>query len=157
MMAHRAQSRTNSRGLPARGFTLLEILVATAILGTAITALLSLMSGSLNNAQRLRGPSRAMMLAQSRMNELLSTGVPMADGSVVPMPINQKVEGKWDDDFRWEALATRYSPVPESGSEGAALVRVVLDVYWKAGQGRPERKLSLETLQLRREPLEPAQ
>jgi general secretion pathway protein I len=139
------------------GFTLLEVLVATAILGTAVTALFSLLSGSLSNVERLRAPSRALMLAQSRMNELLSSGIDMPDGTSVPLPINQKIEGKWDDQFRWEAMATRYSPLPEVGQEPAAVVRIALNVYWKTAPSRPEKKLSLETYQLRQEPLEPLQ
>ena len=41
------------------GFTLLEVLVATAIVGTAVAALLSLFSATLGNIQRLEAPERS--------------------------------------------------------------------------------------------------
>lgn len=151
----------NIRAMASRvgqtGFTLLEVLVATAILGTAVTALMGLLSESLGNAQRLRGPSRALMLGQSRMNELLAAGVDMGNGTAVPIPLNEKIQGNWDEQFRWEAFATRFSPIPQTGRGQAAVVRIVLDVYWKPAPGKEEKKLSLETYQLRQEPLEPVQ
>ncbi|HWP84484.1 MAG TPA: prepilin-type N-terminal cleavage/methylation domain-containing protein, partial [Terriglobia bacterium] len=47
------KQRRAQRGLRDAGFTLLEVLVATAILGTAVAALFSLLSGSLAGARRL--------------------------------------------------------------------------------------------------------
>ena len=42
-----------------RGFTLLEALVATAVLGASVAALLGLLSGALRNAARLEAPEQA--------------------------------------------------------------------------------------------------
>src|SRR5258705_7826348 len=91
-----------------RGFTLLEILVATAVLGTAVAALFGLLSTSMGNVQRLKAPSQALLLGQSRMNELLTAGLDIGNATA-PIPLDQKVGGRWDGGFRWEALATRYS------------------------------------------------
>src|SRR5688572_23288187 len=57
-----------------RGFTLLEALVATAVLGASVAALLGLLSGALRNAARLEAPERALLLGQSKLNELLAPG-----------------------------------------------------------------------------------
>jgi len=46
-----------------RGFTLLEMLVASAIMGIAVTALLASLSASLHNAARLTEYDRAALLA----------------------------------------------------------------------------------------------
>jgi type II secretion system protein I len=139
--------RTNS------GFTLLEILVATAILGTAVAALFGLLSTALGNMQRLQAPSQALMLGQSRMNELLAAGLE----ATVPMPLDQRVQGRWNGQFRWEALATRFNPPPNLAPGQLILVRIVLDVFWLPAPGKPEKKLSLESYQLQQEPLRTSQ
>ena len=55
-----------------RGFTLLEVLVATAIMGMAVAGLLNTISGAAHNAARLTKYDRAVLLAQSKMDELLA-------------------------------------------------------------------------------------
>jgi len=136
-----------------KGFTLLEVLVATAILGTAVAALIGLLSGALRNSERLQDPAQALLLGQSKMNELLGAGIAAEDGTVAAMPLDAKLEGQWDDRFRWEAVATRSRSSPQRVPGETILARIALDVYWKAGPEEQERKLSLETYQLRREPL----
>ena len=54
-----------------RGFTLLEVLVATAIMGIAVTGILSAISGASRNAARLTEYDRATLLARQRMDEIL--------------------------------------------------------------------------------------
>jgi general secretion pathway protein I len=66
-----------------RGFTLLEVLVATAIMGVAVAGLLNTISGAAHNAARLTEYDRAVLLARSKMDELLAEpklqrNVPMA-------------------------------------------------------------------------------
>src|SRR5258708_3263609 len=141
----------------ARGFTLLEILVATAVMGTAVAALFSLLSGALGNASRLQAPSRALLLGQSRMNELLASGIESGAGTQLALPLDQKLQGHWDDQYRWEAEATRWNTPPNIPPGQPMLVRIALDVFWKTQPGKPERKLSLETYQLRPEPPRPIQ
>lgn len=144
--------RKRSRRVDQKGFTLLEVLVATAILGTAIAALLSLLSGALRNSERLQAPAQALLLGQSKMNELLGAGVAAEDGTLTAMPLDVKLQGRWDEPFRWEAVATRVRSSPERMPGETILVQVALNVFWKPGSGNQERKLSLETYQLRREP-----
>ncbi len=135
-----------------KGFTLLEVLVATAILGTAIAALISLFSGALRNSARLQAPAQALLLGQSKMNELLGAGVAVEDGTMTAMPLDAKLEGKWEEPFRWEAVATRSRSSPERTPGETILIQIALDVFWKTATREQERKLSLETYQLRREP-----
>ena len=54
-----------------RGFTLLEVLVATTIMAIAVVGLLSALSTSLRNASRLTDYDRAALVARRKMDELL--------------------------------------------------------------------------------------
>ena len=54
------------------GFTLLETMVALAILGLSIMAMLQLFSGAADSARRVRAQTEAMALAQSHMELLLT-------------------------------------------------------------------------------------
>ncbi len=138
---------------PAGGFTLLEVLVATAILGTAVAALFGLLSGALGNIERLRGPEQALRLGQSQLNELLVGGVRSPDGATAELPLDQKIEGRWNDRFRWEAMATRFRSSPERLPGETILARIALEVFWKSGPADEEKKVTLETYQLRLEPI----
>jgi prepilin-type N-terminal cleavage/methylation domain-containing protein len=146
-----------------RGFTLLEALVATAVMGASVAALLGLLSGSLRNAARLEGPEQALLLGQSKMNELITAGTESQETEVQSAPaagvkqtrelaFDQTIEGTWDERFRWEARITRYRSSPQRTPRELLLARVALDVFWKPQGGGGERKLSFETYQLRREP-----
>ncbi|OFV97885.1 MAG: hypothetical protein A3F68_11025, partial [Acidobacteria bacterium RIFCSPLOWO2_12_FULL_54_10] len=130
------------------GFTLLEVLVATVVLGTAVAALFGLLSGALRNAGRLQDPERAFMLGQTKMNELLALGA----GSTTTedeLPLDETLQGHWDERFRWQAVAKHFRPASEAASYGTVLVQVMVDVYWKPADNREERKLVLESYQLR--------
>lgn len=156
-MKTRVHGRPETMPLFSAGFTLLEILVATAILGAAVAGLFGLLTGSLGNMRRLRGPSQALLIGETRMNELLAAGI--ATGKDMPgtIPLDQKIEGQWNDQYRWEALATRFHP-PEHLSPGQRImVRFVVDVFWKPNADSAEKKLSLESYEFQIEPQPPAQ
>lgn len=53
-----------------RGFTLLEVMIAMAIVAVAVTALLGLANRSLAVHDRLEQTTRATLLAQSRLAEI---------------------------------------------------------------------------------------
>jgi type II secretion system protein I len=71
-----------------RGFTLLEVLVATTLMAVAVVGLLGSLRTSLSNAARLTDYDRAALLARRQMDELLAArllpkGVPI-EGAVRP-------------------------------------------------------------------------
>ena len=70
-----------------RGFTLLEVLVATMIMGIAVSGVLSGLSAAARNAGRLTQYDRAALLARQKMDELL------VDQS---MHRGTPVQGLWD-------------------------------------------------------------
>jgi len=129
------------------GFTLLEVLVATVVLGTAVAALFSLLSGSLSNARRLQGPEQAILLAHSQLNALLAASE-QGRAAESALPLDQRVQGRWNDQFRWEAQARKVPTSRPSAPGETILVRIEFDAYWNTGTEAGEKQLSLETYQL---------
>ncbi len=54
-----------------RGFTLLEVMVASLIMGIAVAGVLSGLAGAARNASRLTDYDRATLVAKQKMDELL--------------------------------------------------------------------------------------
>ena len=81
-----------------RGFTLLEVMVATLIMGIAVVGLMSGISQSLRNADRVIDYDRAALLARSKMDDLLlNYQLPkgtVISGSFDPVILGGK-EGGW--------------------------------------------------------------
>jgi general secretion pathway protein I len=70
-----------------RGFTLLEMLVATTVMGIAVVGLLSNISTSLRRGGRLVEHDRAALLAKRTMDELLVN---------TRLPYDTPLEGRFD-------------------------------------------------------------
>jgi general secretion pathway protein I len=114
-----------------RGFTLLEMIVATTIMAVAIVGLLSGLSGTTRNAARLRDYDRAVQLGRERMNELLLD---------LTLPHNSVVSGVFDPNLTggvesgWRARLTTFSLPPVIRVNETALDRLELEVWWKSGE-----------------------
>ena len=116
-----------------RGFTVLEMIVATTIMGIAVVGLLSGIAASTRNASRLREYGRAVQLARLRMNELL----------VDPgLPRNVVVTGQYDPALSglvsagWQAKLSTFEAPPRPMPGQFSLDRVELEVWWMAGTQR---------------------
>lgn len=113
-----------------RGFTLLEVLVATLIMGIAVTALLSAISTSMHNAARLTAYDRAVILARQKMDELLLA---------VNVPEAMPVEGVWPAEVPgqtpagFHAVITPFEVPPGARTGTPILERVQLSVWWMNG------------------------
>lgn len=70
--------RPGRRGVPP-GFTLIEVLVAFAIVAVTLTALLQVFSTSLGSIARVERSAEAMMLARSALDEV-GVEIPLAAG-----------------------------------------------------------------------------
>ena len=121
-----------------RGFTLLELIVATAILGVAVVGLMSGITGSTRNAARLRDSDRIAMAARERMNELLAD-YSLPRDTVVGGPFDPQMMGGME--AGWKAqLTTAERPLNAAGK--LALDRIRLEVWWNANGNR--RAIDLE-------------
>ena len=113
-----------------RGFTLLEMMVATVIMAVAIVGLLSGISGALRNAARLTDYDRAVQLARLRMNELLLDR---------QFPRGTEVNGGFDPqqtgglEAGWRARLTNFEMPPAPAPGKTALDRMELQIWWKSG------------------------
>lgn len=103
----------------ASGFTLLEVLVALAILGTAVLATLQLLGGVSATSRKAQSYTEAMALAEAKMEELLGAGpeaILSADGEAARFPPPHGA-------YRFEVEGTRMA--------GRALVEVRVRVDWE--------------------------
>lgn len=108
------------------GFTLLEVIVATAIMAIAVIGLLSLVSSSVANAARVKEYDRAAMLARHQMGELLVSD---------PLPLGADLRGSFDQSTGWQARVEPFEvPVPPQPGQ-PMLVRVQLTIWWES-EGR---------------------
>ena len=116
-----------------RGFTLLEVLVATLIMGLAVVGLLTGIHTSLRNASRLTDYDRAALLARSKLNELM----------IEPrLPIEGRLEGSFDpkltggEQSGWTANLRVAEAPPQAGPGATVLQAIDLDVWWQQGATR---------------------
>jgi general secretion pathway protein I len=113
-----------------RGFTLLEMMVATTIMAVAVVGLLAGLASSTRNAARLQDYDRAVQLGRVRMNEL------MLDRT---LPLNAVLEGRFDVsqtggiDAGWRVRRTIFEMPPMVEPGQTALDRLEVEVWWMSG------------------------
>jgi general secretion pathway protein I len=105
-----------------RGFTLLEMLVATVVMAIAVTGLMSALSTSMRNAAKLTEYDRASMMARSKMDELIAQP---------RLPRGPILEGPG-----WRAKVTPFETAPGAGPGAPVLDRIEVEVNWMAGEQR---------------------
>ncbi len=120
-------------GQAEAGFTLLEVMVASLIMGIAVAGALSAIGTAARNASRLTQYDRATLVARQKMNELL------VDPNA---PRNTPLAGNWDANAGWTARITPYEAAPGSGPGQWDVDRIELEVWWMDGTTR--RAFSLE-------------
>jgi general secretion pathway protein I len=121
-----------------RGFTLLEVLVATLIMALAVTGLLSALSTSLRSAARLTDYDRAVMLARQKLDELLVAA---------KAPKQASLEGSWSPEVTgglqsgWRARITPFEMPPGTAVGAPILERIELEIWWMYGPQRRSFKI----------------
>ncbi len=122
-----------------KGFTLIEVVVALAILGVGLTVIIELFSGGLRLARASMEYTNAVNYARIKMEEI----------AVKPALEEGTEEGESEDKtFRWQVGVRKvdflsidksidYKPPIE-------LFQVKIDVFWKSGS--KERSTSVESL-----------
>lgn len=106
------------------GFTLLEILVATTLMGIAVVGLLSSLSTSMRNATHITDADRASQIARNKMEELL------ADPG---LPFQGSLAGTFDGSSGWTAQISQFEAPPQVQPGAAILQRISLVVWWHSG------------------------
>ena len=124
------------------GFTLLEMLVATTIMGIAVAGLMSGISSSTRNAARLRDYDRVVQLARLRMNTLLADPSVPREGIFDPA-ITGGLECGWSAQA---GVAESATSAPTAGDW--VLDRVQLEIWWMSGAAR--RTFTLESYRRRK-------
>jgi general secretion pathway protein I len=104
-----------------RGFSLLEVLVATLIMGVAVTGLIVGLSQSVKNAARLSDYDRAAMLARTKMNDLILDP---------ELPFDGSVEGP-----NWRAVTKPFDVPPDAGPGRMILQQIALEIWWQPATG----------------------
>lgn len=131
-----------------KGFTLLEVVVAVALLGVGVGVAMQIFSGGLKNIHRIKMAHAAMHHAENVMNEIL------ADQSIVG-PV--QLSGTLDEDFSYTADVIYWEPNPEELSleiveKKLDLLGVQVEVHFAGDDsGKTYRVVSLKAVP--REPL----
>jgi len=110
-----------------RGFTLIEVVVALAILGVGLIVIIELFSGGLRLGKVAEEYTKAVGYGRMKMEEIaLSRG--LAEG---------EEEGQFDNDYRWRVEIKKVDLLPvEKNPEFKAPVEfysIKVNVLWKSG------------------------
>jgi general secretion pathway protein I len=121
----------------ATGFTLIEVVVAMAILAVGITVIIELLSGSLRLVRTSGEYTKAVNYARVKMEEI-----------TVKPTTNEGIEtGEFDGAYRWQVDVRRVDILPArietEFKAPVELFQVKVHVLWKSGT--KERSTVLET------------
>jgi general secretion pathway protein I len=110
--------------IPAKreaGFTLLEVIVALAILAAGLLGLIELLSGSLRLSGGARDSTAASLYASQRLEEAL----------LEPSPAEGEESGLFGEKYRW---MVQTSFLPEEEDRPFKPIRIQVTVRWDDGE-----------------------
>ena len=121
-----------------RGFTLMEVLVATSILGIGLGIIFELFSGGLRSAKISEEYTKAVWYGQSKMEELLNTKE-LSEGNT---------EDTFDAQFAWKTEVKKANPPLGLAEKDPTplpidLYQILLKVTWQSGKS--QRSLDMES------------
>jgi general secretion pathway protein I len=120
-----------------KGFTLIEIVVALAILGIGLTAIIELFSGGLRLGKTSEDYTKAVGYGRMKMEEIISQQN-IEEGSD---------EGDFDKTFHWQVDIKKIDLLPADKPTDLKLpidlFQVKVNILWKSGS--KERSTILET------------
>ncbi len=122
-----------------RGFTLIEVLLAVAILGIGLCVIMELFAGGLRSAKVSEEYTKATLYGKMKMEELLAAS-DLAEGSLA---------GSFDDQFSWTAEVriknpTFSTPPDPEPTLPIDLYQIVLKVTWSSVRG--QKSIEIESL-----------
>lgn len=125
-------SRT-SHGFSQRGFTLLEVIIALAILGVSFALAMELLANGVRSAKASEDYTQAVLLARQKIAEMAIT--PSLRGSAE--------QGDFGGGFRW---SSEVQPLPQEEDLPARLYQVRVRVTWPGRRGG--KSLDLYTMRM---------
>ncbi len=131
------------RGNGSSGFTLIEVVVALAILGVSVAIVMQIFSSGLKNLRRIELAHRAMSHAENVMNEVLADREVIGSGAM---------SGELDDEFRYTAQVTEWEMPQEQLSLELAvptslLLQVTVQIHFVDDRfGKSYRLSTLKTV-----------
>jgi general secretion pathway protein I len=112
---------------PPQGFSLIEVLVALAILGIALGAMMPRISLGSLAAERASRTEEAVLLAEQLLTEA---------GRTIPMPSGQAVEGRTPAGYSWRlSTCCVRNAANATGQTIAGIVDITADVSWLSMRG----------------------
>lgn len=136
-MVRKRFPHSRSDVLSTTGFTLIEVVVAMAILGVGITLIIELFSGSLRLVRTSGEYTQAVNYARVKLEEV----------TVKPSMVEGTEEGEFDKTYRWQVDVKRMDLLPPrietDFKPPVDLFQVKVHVLWKSGT--KERSTVLET------------
>jgi general secretion pathway protein I len=130
---HRAR-RTYRGAQSARGFTLIEIVIAFAILAIGLGISMQIASGAMRNTRQAAVRTDAALYAQSLL-DTVGVGERLEEG---------ETSGDFNEDFRWTLRAEAYEIETDTPIEAALapvqLYRLELVVTWDVGRKEQEAR-----------------
>lgn len=125
---------TENRG----GFTLIEVLVALAIVVVALGSLLEIFATSLVGVRRAEAYTEAVLLAESKLAGM---------GIETPLEEGQR-RGRFDDRFRWRTTVRPFTHRPDASQTAGSFGAYEVDVTVLWGTPVEDRSVSLTTVRL---------
>ncbi len=123
-----------------KGFTLIEVVIALAILGVGLMVIIELFSGGLRLGRVSEEYTKAVNYARTKIEEI-KLKPPTGEGME---------EGEFNDFFRWQVEVRKVDILPLEKNPDfkppVDLFRVKVSVLWKSGS--KERSISLESFQM---------
>ena len=110
-----------------RGFTLIEVVVAVAILGIGLTVIMELFSGGLRLARVSEEYTKAVNHARTKMEEVM----------MQPALEEGTQEWEFDDTYRWAVGIKKVEILPADPNgvfkPPVDLFQIKVNVHWKSG------------------------
>lgn len=128
------------RRMHQSGFTLLEIVVAFAVLALGLGLAMRIAGGAVEQARNGQSFSEAALYAKSRL-DMAGAGERLEEGMD---------SGEFDDRYRWELEVQPFEAADAGTDAGVTgvppveLYRLVLTVFWRDGEH--ERRAEFSTL-----------
>jgi general secretion pathway protein I len=110
-------------GYRVRGFSLLEVIAAIALLAICFGALMRVASASLNLASKSSGYTQSAMWANSLLDRVF----------VVDFPAEGTTHGQFGTNYAWTMRISSPADMVAETNAPIHLYRIDLDVSWKEG------------------------